>query len=393
MSSSDRKGTETLLGFFSDLEDPRVNRTKLHPLINIVMIATLGVICGCEGWDELHHFGEIKLTFLSTFLDMRNGVPSADTIRRLFEALEPKAFAGSFERLVQALASAHAGQSLPSNKQIAVDGKTLRGSVNAAIDRTALHLVHAWYVEKSVLLGQVATSEKSNEITAIPALLAMLDLRNATVTIDAMGCQKEIAAAIVDKQGDYVLSLKDNHPTLRAEVEALFEEDRRKRTPTADAICEMSKGHGRTETRWVRTLTAPTALFERAEWKGIKSLACVSSVRIVDGERSEERRLYISSLESNALEIAAKIRNHWRVENELHWTLDVALREDDSRISAGNGSENFAMLRRVAVMLLKREKTIKMGIRAKQKAAGWSNDQLVRTLVAGMRDPDTLAMP
>jgi len=387
MTSSEVQGAKTLVGFFSDLPDRRVARTQRHSLVEVVVIAVLGVICGAEGWDELHEFGKAKAAFLSTWLELRCGIPSADTIRRIFESLGTKAFSASFERFVQALANNDAATPVGGQKHIAIDGKTLRGSLHRASKRSALHLVHAWCVDNSLLLGQLATEEKSNEITAIPALLKMLDLRNAVVTIDAMGCQKDIAADIVNAKGDYVLTLKDNHPKLRTEVEALFAADLlRKSRALADSACDTNKAHGRTETRHVRALEMPEGSAACTEWKGLKSIVCVSSVRIIGDARSEEMRYYISSLEANAEVLAAKIRRHWSVENELHWCLDVAMSEDKSRIRAGNGAQNFATLRRVALMLLKREKTVKMGIKAKQKAAGWSNDLLVRMLLGGLGD-------
>ena len=250
--------------------------------------------------------------------------------------------------------------------------------------------MHAWCVDHHLLLGQVATSEKSNEITAIPALLALLDLRATTVTTDAMGCQKAIAEEIRKGGGEYLLALKDNHPTLCPEVETLFEQDATRKQRVADSTSERSKGHGRVETRYVRALCAPTTLPGYKEWKDLKSLVCVSSVRCIGEHRSEERRFYLTSLDADAKELAQKIRRHWDVENALHWTLDVAMAEDASRIRSTNGTENFAMLRRVALMLLKREKSVKMGIRAKQKAAGWSNDNLVRILFAGLADVDAV---
>ena len=279
MSSSEVQGAKALLSFFSALDDPRVARTRKHPLLTVVVIATLGVICGAEGWEELHVFGTKKLTFLATFLDMRNGVPCADTFRRVFEALRPRVFAACFERFVQALAASSSARQ--GHQHIAIDGKTLRHSFDTATGQTALHLVHAWSVDHRLLLGQVATAEKSNEITAIPALLAMLDLRNTLVTTDAMGCQKAIVDDIVKGGGDYLLALKDNHPTLCAEVDALFEEDSARKQRLASSACERTTGHGRIETRYVRALPAPTTLSGYKEWKGLTSLVCVSSVRLL----------------------------------------------------------------------------------------------------------------
>lgn len=387
MSPSTPKGPHLLLGFFSDLPDPRVERTRLHPLLTVVVLAVLGVLCGAEGWDDLHAFGEAKATWLATFLDLQEGIPSADTFRRVFEMLQPKAFAACFQRFVDTLAQTRAARA--DTKHIAIDGKTLRHSFDTATGRSALHLVHAWCVEQHVLLGQLATDAKSNEITILPALLDMLDLKGATVTIDAMGCQKRVAAKILAGGGSYVLTLKDNHPTLRAEVEALFERDRQKGSHAmASTFFEPHRGHGRQEGRFGRALAVPDDLQGREEWAGLTSVVCVESVRMTQGVRTEERRYYLSSHPPDAETLARLIRGHWSIENELHWSLDVAFSEDSSRIRAGNGAENYALMRRVALMLLKRFTEVKRGIKAKQKIASWSNDVLLAVLMTGLGTED-----
>ena len=383
MASVTRRGTSTLITIFSELEEPRKPGMCEHPLINIVMIALLAVLCGAEGWEDFTDFGETREAWLGEFLDLSAGIPSADTFRRVFERIKPEAFSTCLRRIVENLAEHARAQG--KSTQIAIDGKTLRHAFRKAGGLAALHLVHAWCVQSKLLLAQKATEAKSNEITAIPALLDILELDGVTVTSDAMGCQRDISQKIVDAKGDYVIALKDNQPRLAADVEEAFEALATvpKLPAKVSQTSESNKGHGRVEGRTVTAMPVPPVLQEQHHWPGLKSLVRVQSIRVVGEQRSEEFRYYISSRKAQA----DIIRAHWGVENQLHWILDVALHEDDNKIASRNGAENFALLRRTALTLLSRYKGSKRGIRAKQKIACWSQQALLDILFGGLADP------
>jgi predicted transposase YbfD/YdcC len=319
MSASNQRGSAALIAIFRDLDDPRKMGMCSHPLINIVVIALLAVLCGAEGWDEVEEFGEARKETLLSFLDLTPGVPSADTFRRVFERIKPKAFFACLVRFVNCLAVET--QSADGSRHVAIDGKTLRHSFNKAGGLAALHLVHAWCVNSQLLIGQKSTEAKSNEITAIPALLEMLDIEDATITIDAMGCQRDICKNIIDNGGDYIIALKDNQPTLAADVAQAFEElSALAATPeNVSQSVESNKGHGRIEGRTVTAMSVPPALQEEHDWPGLTSLIHVRSVRIISEQRSEESRYYISSQTDDAKRQGPIIRNHWGVENQLHW--------------------------------------------------------------------------
>ena len=362
---------------FAPLPDPRVVGRSNHKLINIVAIGILGTICGAEGWDDLEVFGEAKQKWLGTFLDLPAGTPSADTFRRVFSALDPSAFRACFIDWMQALTGTTEG------KLVVIDGKTARRSFDRASERSPLHLVSAWVHENSLTLGQVATDVKSNEITAIPALLALLELRKATVSIDAMGTQKEIAKKIVDKGADYILAVKENQPKLHEEIAHVFSEAGTGMFSLVKHTCHetVDEAHGRREVRRVWTSSDLSRISEAKKWAGLRTITMVESERQVgaDGEVTRQRRYFISSRErTDAKKMAGLIRAHWSIENSCHWVLDVAFREDDSRIRTGQ--ENFALLRKIALGLLKQETTLKRGIRAKSKNAGWNHDYLLRVL-------------
>ena len=377
MSPSTATGAAAFISLFANLRDPRVERTRKHPLANVVVIAVLGVLAGCEGWDDVHDWGILKQEWLSTFLDLREGIPSADVVRRVFEAIRPKEFQACFAKLIAAWVA-----TMTEPRVVAIDGKTLRRSFDTATGRTPLHLVHAWMANHHILLGQLATDAKSNEITAIPALLEMLDLRGSVVTMDAMGTQKAIIAKVVEKNADYVVAPKDNHPTLRAEVEKALEPlMQASRAPKRQRSYERSEAHGRTETRTVFSLAAPAQLFERDEWAKLTSLVGIRSTRYVDGKLSIENRYYLASPPPDAHVLAGVIRSHWSVENQLHWCLDVQLREDSSRIRSRNGADNFAWLRRFALMKIKRYPLRKRGVAATQRLANAANELLLNLLL------------
>ena len=368
---------------FESLKDPRVARTRRHKLMDIVIMSVMAVICYADGWSDIHDFGKAREAWLREFLELPNGIPCDDTFRRVFAALDPEQFQACFLSWVRSLVGSTDG------KLVAIDGKTVRHSFAREEGKGALHLVSAWVAENQAVLGQLATDSKSNEITAIPQLLELLDLRGATVTIDAMGCQKAIAEKIIDAGGNYILGLKENHPTLHQEVEQFFE------TAQAEAFrdtrCDQDEtvdgGHGRIELRRVFASEDIDWLADKPYWKGLRSVVMVESERSVGDKTSFERRYYLSSLAADAALLGERIRGHWGIENQLHWVLDMAFDEDRSRIRRGHGPDNFALLRKIALILLKREKTLRRGLEGKRKRAAWDHDYVLRVLEAAATIP------
>jgi predicted transposase YbfD/YdcC len=364
---------------FADLPDPRVERTKRHRLLDIVTIAVCAVVCGADTWVAVEQFGKRKQAFLAQFLDLPNGIPSHDTFGRVFAALDPAAFEARFLAWVQATVPATAGQ------VVAVDGKTLRRSHDRGAGKGPLHLVSAWAVANGVVLGQLAVDGKSNEITAIPALLEVLALAGCIVTIDAMGCQKEIARAIRARQADYVLALKDNHPQLAADVASVFADAL---GPNAGGYAvgsheTLEKGHGRIERRRCWTIADPRViawLDPAGAWPDLRTIALVEGARGIGAARTTERRTYLSSLGGEAARFLATVRGHWAIENRLHWVLDLAFREDECRVREGHAAENLAVLRHVALNLLRRETTATVGVQTKRLMAGWDDAYLLTVL-------------
>jgi predicted transposase YbfD/YdcC len=368
--------------YFADVEDPRVERTRRHELLDILVIAICAVICGADDWVEVEAWGNAKRAWLrQQDLPLPNGIPSHDTFGDVFGRIKPEQFETSFLRWVQAVMGATGG------KVVAIDGKTLRRSHDRGRGKAAIHLVSAWASANHWLLGQVKTDEKSNEITAIPALLEVLALSGCIVTIDAIGAQKAIARTIVDQGADYVLALKENQGHLHADMAALFAEAEAQQfahVPHTYAKT-VNKGHGRVEVRecWaIERLDYVEALRTAEDWPELRSLIMIRAERRVGQQVSVERRYYISSRPDPAERQLAVIRSHWGIENELHWCLDVAFSEDASRLRKGDGAQNFSGLRRLALTLLKREKTAKIGLKAKRHKAGWDTDYLVRVLAA-----------
>lgn len=362
-----------LLDYFTDVTDPRVERTKLHKLEDILSIAICATICGAEGWYEMAFFGQCKQPWLETFLELPNGIPSDDTFRRVISAIKPDEFEACFQRWTHDVSS-HQGEI------IAIDGKTLRRSHDNTGGKSAIHIVSAWACENKMVFGQVATDEKSNEITAIPKLLEMLVLDDSVVTIDAMGCQKKIAETIKESNGDYIFSLKGNHGTLHKEVQ-MFLDDAISHGGDYDYNHTTNGGHGRVEIRKVWYSQQVQWIPDRKDWPGLSSLVAVESQRIIGDEVRNERRYFISSLAGkDAKTIGQMIRSHWGVENKLHWSLDVSFGEDDCRIRKGFGAENVSRLRRITLNLLKREETAKCGIKAKRNKAGWDENYLKKLL-------------
>jgi len=370
-----------VFAFFEDVPEPRVERTRLHPLVNILIIALLAMICVGEGWEDMEEFGLAKKAWLGTFLDLRHGIPSADTFRRVLGAVNPKAFNACFT------AWAHALSTGTSGKLIAIDGKTIRHSFDRATGRKALHVVSAWIAENRLTLGQIATEEKSNEITAIPRLLELLDIRGATITVDAMGCQKVIAAQVVDQGADYIMGLKGNQGTAHEEVKAFFADARAKSfhdvAHTFDETVDGSE-HGRIEVRRTWASQDLDWFVDLPAWKGLRSIVMIESERTVGKATSTELRYYWSSHVLDAKTLAAMIRAHWGIENQLHWCLDVGFREDESRLHTDHGPENIALLRKVAMNLAKSERTHKRGIQAKRKLAAWDDAYLLKLLQSGL---------
>lgn len=370
-----------VFAFFETLPEPRVERTRVHPLVNILTIALLAMICVGEGWEDMEDFGDAKQAWLGTFLDLRHGIPSADTFRRVLSALNPTAFNACFIAWAQALSGGTAG------KLLAIDGKTVRHSFDRATGRKALHVVSAWIAENRLALGQIATEEKSNEITAIPQLLTLLDIRGATITVDAMGCQRAIAEQVIDQGADYLMGLKGNQGTAHKEVEEFFTDASATAFRDLDyTFHETVDGseHGRVEVRRAWASQELGWFQDLSKWKGLRSIVMIESERTIGSDTSIERRYYWSSHVVDAKAFGEMIRGHWGIENQLHWCLDVAFREDESRIRTDHGPENLALLRKLAMNLARSERSRKKGIQAKRKRAAWDDAYLLTLLRAGL---------
>lgn len=356
-----------LLDHFADLEDPRTRQPR-HDLRELLLVAVCAVLSGADGWAAVSLWGQAKLPWLRRFLPFENGVASHDTFGRVFALLDAAQFEERFIAWMGGVCGALAGL------QIAIDGKTAKRSKSAG-DK-ALHLVSAYAHGLGLTLGQVRTAEKSNEITAIPELLDALLLKGCVVTIDAMGCQKAIAAKIAGREADYVLMVKNNQPSLAAALDGFFDgagRDGWEGAPHTRAEW-VEKDHGRIEIRRCVVAEDVGGLVDRADWPGVKTLAMVEAIREVGGTTSRERRYYISSLGVDAARMGEIVRGHWGVENGLHWCLDIAFGEDQARMREGNSAENFAILRRIVLNLLRQDKTTKAGIKNRRLLAGWSDE-------------------
>jgi len=374
------KISNRFLDYFADLEDPRrYYGNKLHELSDVLVLTILAVISGAESWVDVEEFGINKEEWLKTFLKLPNGIPSHDTIGRVFAMLEPEGFERCFLNWVKSLIT------VEKNEVIAIDGKTLRGSHNNG--KNPIHLVSAWATRNGLILGQLKTEEKSNEIIAIPQLLGMIDVGGCTVTIDAMGCQRSVAEQIINRDGDYVLALKGNQKLMHEDVALFFTGAFEKdfKDTSYDTYETIEKGHGRIETRRYWISDKIDWLQKEHGWPGLKAIGCVESIRekVKSKEVTKEIRYYLTSLQSEAIAFADAVRRHWSIENSLHWSLDVTFNEDQCRVRKDHSAENFAVIRHIAINLVRLEES-KGSLRGKRKRAGWSNVYLTKVLAAAV---------
>jgi predicted transposase YbfD/YdcC len=355
---------------FAELTDPRVERTKEHLLSDIVFVAIAAVLCGAESWNDIEQYGQAKQAWLKAFLALPNGIPSHDTFNRVFSALDPEQLEACFLAWVREVAQ------LSQGEVVSIDGKAIRGSRQAG-NKAIVHMVSAWANTNHLVLAQRRVDDKSNEITAIPKLLQVLELSGTVVTIDAIGCQRSIAQQIIARKADYILAVKENQKHLLEDVRDSF------RMLAADAVAEETDcGHGRVERRTCSVLGDCTLIEHASEWTSLRSVVRIQAERFhkTTGEIEAETRYYISSLPPQAARLNRAIRQHWGIENSLHWILDLAFHEDQSRKRAGHAAQNFSLLNRIALNLLKNDKSVKVGVRGKRLVAGWDNDFLLRLL-------------
>ena len=372
------------LNYFGKVEDPRYpDRNFRHNLSDILTIAILGSICGADNWVELENFAKSKEEWLGEFLELPNGIPSHDTFGRVFSLLDSEVFEECFIAWTNSLS-----ETIPTpdvKEIISIDGKTSRGSHNRRKGKSPLHMVSAWASEQGLVLGQVSTAEKSNEIEAIPRLLGMIDVKNTIVTIDAMGCQKEIATRIIEQEGDYILTLKDNQPSLCRAVKSIFdlaEQTQFKKMHHLQKI-EKIKDHGQIERRRYTLISCKDNWLFDTAWPGFRSLGMIEVKRTVNNETTHSIRYFLTSLKYQQMDDFMRgVRKHWNIEINLHWSLDVSFADDLNRSRVGNAAENLSIIKRIALNLLKQETSTKIGITAKRKKAGWDDKYLFKVLNA-----------
>jgi predicted transposase YbfD/YdcC len=365
---TEKEFTTVFNEFTQDINDPRINRKKLHTLQEVFFVVFIGELTGSDGWKEFEEFAKEKIKLFRKFYPYVNGIPSDDTLRRLFRRLGFKYFQKMFKKWLESL-------QIPQELSIAIDGKVSKGTKTA--NGSHLHTVSAFSTENHLVLAQEKTNEKSNEITAIPKLIQTLDLKKGTtVTIDAIGCQREICISIIEKEADYCIAVKDNQPTLFREIKDIFT------LSVSEIKTDSSKneGHGRKEERIVRSIDAPENLKKNHNWPGLTSIIEVTSRRIIKKETTECKRYYVSSLKANAKKQAKIIRSHWSIENNLHWVLDVAFKDDGSRIQKGNAPENLAVVKHFCFNLLKMAQPKNVSIRRLRKMASYSDERLLEIL-------------
>jgi len=366
----------SIVDHFTEICDPRIERNRKHNLIDIIVMTVCAVISGAETWEDIEDYGKYKEEWLTRFLQLPNGIPSHDTIRRLFIRLDPQQLQSCFIRWVEAVRASAEGD------VVAIDGKTLRRSGDEASGKLPIHMVSAWAAANGLVMGQVKTDEHSNEITAIPALLDLLKVKGCIVTIDAAGCQQDIAKKVKEKEADYVFALKGNQPNLHEDVQYFFKELEQKdlEEEWIDSYKTVDKGHGRIEIREYYQSDEIAWLPELRRFTGAQSIGMVKATRIINGTQTVHTRHYISSLPMDAKKFAHAVRSHWSVENNLHWTLDMTFREDDSRMREGYSAENFAMMRRIALSIVKRDTTSKRSLRRRRKICNYDSTYLERLL-------------
>jgi len=366
--------TTSFISHFSSIEDPRLERRKRHKLKDIFFITLCATICGADSWVAIETFGKAKESWFTEVLSLKNGIPSHDTFGHVFSIIDTEAFSRCFSRWVADLCELSGGEI------VSIDGKCLRRSMDTASNKAAIYMVSAWASLNHLVLGQQRVDEKSNEITAIPKLLMQLDIAGAVVTLDAMGCQTKVAEDIIDREADYMLSLKGNQGTLHEDVKLFFESAE---TSPAVGFESVDGGHGRIEKRRVRVSSDIEWLKARhPDWKGLRTIVAVTAQRECSGKTSEETRYFISSLDaSDPKRLGQIVRSHWGIENNLHWVLDYAFDEDNQRSRKGNSAANMAVIRHISLNLIKADKTSKIGIKNRRLKAGWNNDYLMRLLM------------
>lgn len=368
----------SLSTYFDDLPDPRVDRTKQHLLKDILVITILATIAGAQGWEDIENYGLSKQQWLEEFLELPNGIPSDDTFRRVFEKLDPKVLEQKLSQWLQQIMGSVLQEIIP------IDGKSLRGSYDREKGLKNLHLVTAWASEQRLVLGQVKVEDHSNEITAIPALLELIDISGAIITIDAMGTQTEIVRLIRQKKADYVVALKSNHPTLYNQVKDWFATAKTQNFIGSEMSYDSrtEKGHHRVENRkvWAVSVAQLGGLYKQEQWAGLRTIVIVERVRHLWNKTTREVQFYLSSLPVDAQLNGRAIRQHWGIENQVHWSLDVTFNEDKSRIRSLNSPQNFALVRRLALNAVNQETTLQRSLRQKIKRAAMNNDYMMQIL-------------